>query len=203
MPSEPPTFRSQYLFAFSILSGLVSAMSLISLIIKYFDVGLAPIAAQLVQFYRDVVAFFLDPILAYVPFRIPAWYRDTFVISLMLLALNLRSQSYISNTYGIPYADTTRVTLFRSVLKFARSISLFLIAAFSLYGLLLPPMLIIHFFKIRSQERRLFANALANRDPSKPKPKIVNTRLEALRYYFTSMTATIVASIVFFGLNAL
>jgi hypothetical protein len=76
MPSDKPCFRSQYQTAVAVITGLVSAMSVISLIIKYFDVGLAPIAAQFIQHYRNIIAFFLDPVLTYLPFRVPAWYRD-------------------------------------------------------------------------------------------------------------------------------
>jgi hypothetical protein len=62
-------------------------MSVISLMNRYFEGGITKLAQLFIDHYRSMIAFFLDPLLAFLPFSVPAWYRDMYVISFCMIIL--------------------------------------------------------------------------------------------------------------------
>jgi hypothetical protein len=80
---------------YAVISGLVSAISVISLVAKVFDVGLAPVLREFIEFYRRIANILISPLLYIVPFQVPEWYRDAFVASLVAMMLFCRS-SYLA-----------------------------------------------------------------------------------------------------------
>jgi hypothetical protein len=67
--AEQVTVRQEVSNSYAIITGVVSAGSVISLIQKIFSVGLVPVLAEFVAYYRKITHFFVDWIVFWV--RIP------------------------------------------------------------------------------------------------------------------------------------
>jgi hypothetical protein len=68
---------------------------LISLLQKISGVELAPVLAECMAYRQQVIGFFTEPIMTVLarvlPFALPEWYRDLWVISFVLTSLNLQA----------------------------------------------------------------------------------------------------------------
>lgn len=76
---------------YAIVGTVVSALSLASLIQKYLDVGLKPIVAEFLAYYHKVIGVLTTPIVAIMPFSVPDWYRDAYVLSFVMLLAETRA----------------------------------------------------------------------------------------------------------------
>jgi hypothetical protein len=80
---------------YALLGGVVSAASLISLLQKISGVELVPVLAQCMAYGQQIIGFFTEPIMTVLarvlPFAVPEWYRDLWVISFVLTFLNLQA----------------------------------------------------------------------------------------------------------------
>ena len=89
--AEQVTVRREVSNLYAIIGGLVSAGSLISLVQKFFNIGLAPVLAEFVAYYRRIAHFFVDWLFFWVPFEVPGWYKDAYVISFVFLVTFVRA----------------------------------------------------------------------------------------------------------------
>jgi hypothetical protein len=80
---------------YALLGSVVSATSLICLLQKISGVELAPVLAECMAYCQQIIGFFTEPIMTVVarvlPFAVPEWYRDLWVISFVLTSLNLQA----------------------------------------------------------------------------------------------------------------
>ena len=80
---------------YALLGGVVGAASLISLLQKISGVELAPVLAECMAYGQQIIGFFTEPIMTVLarvlPFALPEWYRDLWVISFVLTSLNLQA----------------------------------------------------------------------------------------------------------------
>ncbi|MGP0094653.1 MAG: hypothetical protein ACLPKB_32590, partial [Xanthobacteraceae bacterium] len=81
-------------FLYAVLGSVVSGGALICLLQMIFRVGLAPVLADGLGSFQEIVHFFTEPIMTVLagvlPFAVPEWYCDLWVISFVLTALNLQ-----------------------------------------------------------------------------------------------------------------
>jgi len=87
---KPSNGRSDVDFQASILAAPVSALALIS-VQKIFDVGLGKVLGDVIDVWRHVTAPLSHLLAVIVPFHLPSWYPDLFVISFILATLFFRS----------------------------------------------------------------------------------------------------------------
>jgi hypothetical protein len=79
--------RSDYGFWILAIGIIPSALSIISVTQRSFSIGLTSIFADIVSYYRKI-AF---PVFDILPFTVPGWYKDLFILSLVLLVTALRA----------------------------------------------------------------------------------------------------------------
>jgi hypothetical protein len=108
---------------YAIISGLASSISVISLTAKLFHIGLAPLLNEFIDFYRKFARAVISPILYFLPFTAPEWYRDAFVGSFIFMLLFFRS-SYLAWP-GRSAQDDMKNTALLVLLSFLFSIPLF------------------------------------------------------------------------------
>jgi hypothetical protein len=79
---------------YAVLGSVVSGGALICLLQKIFRVGLAPVLAEGMGSFQEIVHFFTEPIMTVLagvlPFAVPEWYCDLWVISFVLTLVNLQ-----------------------------------------------------------------------------------------------------------------
>ena len=114
--AEQTTVRREVSNFYAIIGGVVSAGSLISLAQKAFNVGLAPVLAELVAYYRQIVHFFTDWLLSWVPFHVPDWYHDLCVLSFVGIAVLGKAQFSVDQIGGTGRIGAARAVLFSAVL---------------------------------------------------------------------------------------
>ncbi|MFM9848920.1 MAG: hypothetical protein ACKVP3_17355 [Hyphomicrobiaceae bacterium] len=78
------------------LSGLLATLSVTSLITRYWSVGLGAVALEFIGFYRKAIAFVMDPLLSILPFTLPGWYKDAYVLSFILLLLEFKAVATVN-----------------------------------------------------------------------------------------------------------
>src|SRR5688572_25342652 len=78
-----------------LLAVLLSSTSLVSLVQKFFNIGLTPVFADYLQFYRAVVYPFSDTIIYVLRnltgIHTPEWYREAWPLSFLILATNAKA----------------------------------------------------------------------------------------------------------------
>ena len=86
------SFKDQLVGWLHILSAISGAISVISAVSRLFEVGLVPVLASLVEFYRVLFSpiYFLFNLLP-LPFDLPLWAVDLMIVYLSLFAMNIRS----------------------------------------------------------------------------------------------------------------
>ncbi len=77
----PAAARDEFSFWWQLLGGLTSAVSLISLAQKAFSIGLAPLFAGILDYYRAIFYPLIEGLLFFVPFHLPDWYKDLFCLA--------------------------------------------------------------------------------------------------------------------------
>jgi len=91
-PNAPvSTSRSEIDFQANIIGVPVSAIALIDLIQKIFDIGLAPVFAEFIEMWRHATAPLVHLLSAVLPFRVPQGYCDLFIVSFVLASLYFKS----------------------------------------------------------------------------------------------------------------
>jgi hypothetical protein len=85
----------EYPSFYGLAGGIASSGSIINLATKLYQTGLAPMLQELLDWYRKIVHLFTDPLMEliskFLPFPIPGWYHDLYVISFILCTLYFRS----------------------------------------------------------------------------------------------------------------
>jgi len=89
--TRPRHALQTYKYMLGALSGLVGALSVVSITVKIWKVGLSPVLVELLAFYTRIVRATTDPIISILPFNTSDWYRDAYVISFILVTLWVRS----------------------------------------------------------------------------------------------------------------
>jgi hypothetical protein len=123
--------RSEFSFWWQALGVITGSLSLISFTQKVFDIGLAGTFAAFVEYYRAVFYPLLQPIyaaLAFIlPFDLPDWYKDAYLLSVILFAPLMRTVTMQQAREGDGIFTVT-----------AASVSLTLGASLVLLGLYIP-----------------------------------------------------------------
>jgi len=73
---------------------MFSALSVVSVIQRFWNVGLVPLLSDFLAFYRKAFYSFFD----FLPFSLPGWYKDAFILSSVFTAIAIRA--IISNSQG-------------------------------------------------------------------------------------------------------
>lgn len=75
--------------------GLVAgSLSLISLIEKIWHVGLLPFPALIVEYYRDMLVPIHNIVSSFLPFSVPEWYQDLWVLSALYFSMWAKAFDY-------------------------------------------------------------------------------------------------------------
>jgi hypothetical protein len=84
--------------------GLVAgSLSLISLAQKIWHVGLLPIPAAIIGYYRDMLVPIHNIVSSFVPFTIPDWYEDLWILSALYFSMWARAFDYSLGHKGYKY----------------------------------------------------------------------------------------------------
>ena len=168
---------SEYRKTSAVLSGLFATLSVVSLVNKYLSFGLAPIALDFMNVYRKAIGLVMDPLLGLLPFTMPGWYKDAFVLSFVLLLLEFRAVTYVNKVMPGPRTPYLLKVRFLNI-YLAALLSLFLVGVLAIvakpvevYGLL--------------------------RGWATPHQRVRGTT------FLISFATTFVASVAFFALNSL
>jgi hypothetical protein len=86
-------------------------MSVISLVNRYFEGGITKLAQLFIDHYRSMIAFFLDPLLAFLPFSVPAWSVISFCMIILAYKAGLLAEL---KTGPIPGVEPS---LFTSIMR--------------------------------------------------------------------------------------
>ena len=170
--AEQATMQKEVSNAYAIIGGLVSAGSLISLVQKLFSVGLSPVLYEFVAYYRRVAYFFVDWMTFWLPFQVPGWYKDAYIISVVCCATYMRAA--VATKGGMSWASSLAANAIGVVGG--------LIASIVLSGFIFP----------------LLAAAVLRSDR---KDDDFGFR-EMLQLYIKMLVATCLATIAFFALNS-
>ncbi len=79
--------KSSYGFWIAVCGAVPSALSIISVTQRTFNIGLQPILLDIVSYYRKLVS----PLFGFLPFEIPGWYKDLWLLSAVILLAGLRT----------------------------------------------------------------------------------------------------------------
>jgi hypothetical protein len=89
---------------YAVLGGVISAGALICLLQEIFPVALAPALANSIASYQEIIHLLTEPIMTalarVLPFAVPEWYRDLWIISFVLTSLNLQNALLQTNGQG-------------------------------------------------------------------------------------------------------
>lgn len=125
---------------YALLGSIVSGGALICLLQKIFGVGLAPVLAESVASFQEIVRFFTEPIMTVlsriVPFSVPEWYCDLWVISFVLTSLNLQGALIRITSEGKAWLVAARTFLY--IFFCVCILGLAALNAFVLLGLAMP-----------------------------------------------------------------
>jgi hypothetical protein len=77
--------RTSYRSSFVLVGCLASSASVISLIQRWLDVGIVPLLFEMLSYYRKIAHLLLTPVLTLIPFKVPVWYQDAYVLSLVFV----------------------------------------------------------------------------------------------------------------------
>jgi hypothetical protein len=105
--------RTEFGFWFSAFGTLAGAVSVISLIQKLFNIGLLPILADFIGFYRKLMYPVFDALLFFTAWRPPTWYMDLYVLSFVVCIATLRGITSIIRT--TPTSNKTKSTIILTV----------------------------------------------------------------------------------------
>jgi len=95
------------------LIGLVSGtLSLISLVQKILKVGLMPLPAAIINYYRDMLTPLHIVIESLIPFHVPEWYEDLWVLSFLSFII------YYKSTYKMDFEKLTQDGLITTMFNF-------------------------------------------------------------------------------------
>jgi hypothetical protein len=130
----PTEFRKVWIF----LGILASSMSCISFIQKIFSIGLVPMMAAIVNFYRRMLYPLFDVVGFALHIHIPVWYRDLFLLSAIFSGVFYRTRGYFVPT-----------------LPKRREIFFLFLNSITLLGCLLPLFYLVNYFlRLRGLIRR-------------------------------------------------
>lgn len=220
-------WKREYLYWYAIGGGLINAASAISLIEKIFSVGLAPVFQEFINYYRKVAYFFLDPIFSLLPLYVSSSYKDLYLVSLISLAMLLRSGE-------VAYADRVhrqypRLSAGLNKRPAARAAFLLiefllaLLANLSLVGLVLPFVIVRVHLTMRDHIHRLYRDAQAvgrfRAQHGEPSHSVLAAKKEALKvtrlqiaksqdavnlafYYYIATATMVFAVFVLFAINS-
>jgi hypothetical protein len=90
----PTSLREEYAYWQQLLGGLAGSVSIISLIQKLFAIGLTPLLAKFLDYYRGIFYPLIDKLLFFVPFHIPSWYKDLYCLSFVILVAVYRNTDH-------------------------------------------------------------------------------------------------------------
>ena len=115
-PAQASRRTTTYWFA--AIGIFVSASSIISLIVRVFDVGLAPVLFDFVEFYRSLI-WPIYGLLDYLPISIPAWVGDIIVLYIAIYSIDYRTRTFIDQTTHM-IGGRSEFGLFRKILHSIR-----------------------------------------------------------------------------------
>jgi hypothetical protein len=98
MPQPAASTRTDYATWWLIFSGIASSLSVINLILKFYKVGLAHVLSELIAWYKHLLYPFIDALTSWMPYALPDWYKDMFILSSILLGAIARSVAGASVT---------------------------------------------------------------------------------------------------------
>ena len=98
---------SAWNFWWKVFSAALGAGTVISLAQRAFSVGLAPVFADFVSFYRGLFHPLVEAMLSLVPFDVAPWYPDAFLFSFLFLSSTFRLH-VISSQNKPDFAPLTR-----------------------------------------------------------------------------------------------
>jgi hypothetical protein len=171
MPNpDRPSIASEYKFWFGLIGALISAGSIISLIQKLFDVGLIPVFASALSYYRGVTYPLVDwlrYIISYIPyldlyryiffiFMSLETYRDLTVLSFVMAGAAARASAVPD-----PIVGTRPRSSFPAMLLYTAFMCLLAYTLFPLLlGVILPLALLVNNSEDRIFTRYLLLNLL-------------------------------------------
>lgn len=137
--------RGDLFWFYALLGSIFSAFAIISLTQKVFDVGLAPVMQEILDYYRGIVHPIMDWLLVWVrwllpDWPIPTWVKDLYSLSFVGAAGLTRSMMSMTRFPGDPVRERIygRVALppFMKVLFDVMNILVGVMAALTFGGLL-------------------------------------------------------------------
>lgn len=190
--TKPAPIKREYIFWIGLFGALLSAGPLISLAQKVFSVGLVPILADALTFYRSImhpIADLLYRVAAYIPLFdfynwVFSWFMS-FETYKDLLVLSAVSTTALARTHAltVPMDDIKTPGVWITVVLF--SILLALFVTVTLVTLILPLAAFVAYF---------------DRDNSRSD---IEQRRLYQRTYLLSLLTAIAAAVIFFITNAL
>ena len=91
--------KSSIAWILAILASLISAMSIIKLVLLVFDIGLVPVLDTIVTYYKDILNPFYEIIRIILWFvNIPDWIIDLFIIYIVGIGITFRTFLSVNET---------------------------------------------------------------------------------------------------------
>ena len=131
-------------------SSVAGSMSFVSLLQAYFKIGLAPIMAQFLNYYRTWLYPCFELIGQFFPFAIPGWYKDLFLISFIFSITYCRA--ILRNIFAPVSPDVTfRANLVANLVFYSIGVFFTSILSVTLLGTLTPILALLNYRKARRQ----------------------------------------------------
>lgn len=138
--AEQVTVRREVSNFYAIIGGVVSAGSLISLVQKVFNVGLAPVLAEFVAYYRRITNFFVDWLFFWWPFELSEIYKDLYAVSLIMAMVMVRAMVSVLVADN-PMTSSKSAVFLLLMMAFAALISVGLLGIVMGVGLIFAPVI--------------------------------------------------------------
>jgi hypothetical protein len=207
------SFRSEYRIWFVALGALASSASLISLIQRLFNVGLAGTLLELLEYYRTIMYQIIDHLIP-LPFALPAWYKDCISLSffstmLFVRALYLDFQRFLKEDEE----ERLRIVPLQEKLAFIQKIAPILIlvgaiifSTFSFFGFILPYVYVLLqiaiFAGVKGDEELGLTREEEKAFGTVKSVKMATSFRQFIKNYIIVKSVSVGAALVYFGLNA-
>jgi hypothetical protein len=111
---EPGTrsTRDELGFWWWTIGTVTGGLSLISLVQKVWQIGLAPLPKLLLEHYRSVLRPLHDLLVYIIPLRLPEWYIDAYVLSFLACSAYFKAWFFSSPNRSVKVKELFKATLF-------------------------------------------------------------------------------------------
>ena len=191
----PAPAKSSYNFWLAVFGAIPSTLSIISVTQRMFNVGLGPVFQDILEYYRKLVF----PLFDFVPFTLPGWYKDLYILSGVALISLVRAMyiSFEDINQPVRYRtivatqETYRVEPDSPYISLAVWSLMALVASVFLIGILLVPYLVLARPGLYLKKRKKLGF-----DPDDQWTAIMSD------YFLVSIGLAVAAAIVFYATNA-